>query len=234
MNQHVIPRKLWQLAGGLALAHVVLLLAGIALQDSALFADGTAGIREAYVEGSLSRTLTGLGVESLGFLAMVPVVVFLGRALGRRTESGRWAAQTGLACGVGYVVVTFAVGFPAGAASMYGAQHGLDVDTAFAINNVRIFSYFLSLALLGVNTLVVAALARAEDLAPRLVGWGGLATGALLVAAPALAPLGLQDVATLVWIVWWVALAVVMLRRREETALRSEVTAADSALLRHA
>ena len=36
---------------------------------------------------------------------------------------------------------------------MYGAQHGLDVDAAFALNNVRIFGYFLSLLLLAGSTL---------------------------------------------------------------------------------
>ncbi len=235
---NLISSRLWRIAGALAIAHVVLLLAGISLQEGVLFADGTAGIQQGYVEGSLARTLTGLGIEAIGFLLMVPVIVFLGRALGRRTEAGRWMAQTGVACGLAYVVVTFAVGFPAGAAAMYGAQHGLDVDTAFAINNVRIFAYFLSLALLGANTLMVATLARAEGLAPRLVGWGGFVAGAVLVTAPAVAPANLQDFSSLVWIVWWVCLAVVMLRRREEThagtTTGSDVTRADSPVLRHA
>ena len=234
MDQPVIPRRLWQIAGALAIAHVVLLLAGISLQEGVLFADGVAGIREGYVDGSLPRTLTGLGIEAIGFLLMVPVIVFLGRAIGRRTEAGRWMAQTGVACGIGYVVVTFAVGFPAGVAAMYGAQHGLDVDTAFAINNLRIFSYFLSLALLGVNTLVVAALARTDDLAPRLVGWGGFVAGALLVTAPAVAPANLQDYSTLVWILWWVSLGVVLLRRHDVPATVSDATAADGRVLRHA
>ena len=59
-------------------------------------------------------------------------------------------------CGIAYVAVTFAVGFPAGAAAMYGAQHGLDVDAAFALNNLRIFGYFLSLMLLAGSTLGIA------------------------------------------------------------------------------
>ena len=144
-----IPHRLWQVAGALGLAHIVLIPVGIALQQSALFADGTAGIRDRYVEGDFARTASGGMLEAFGFLLLLPALVFLARALGRRTEVGRWAAQSGLMCGVAYVAVTFAVGFPAGAAAMYGAQHGLDVDAAFALNNVRIFGYFLSLLLLG-------------------------------------------------------------------------------------
>ena len=54
-----IPRRLWQIAGVLGIVHVVLIPVGIALQRSPLFEEGTRGIRESYVEGDLSRTLTG-------------------------------------------------------------------------------------------------------------------------------------------------------------------------------
>ena len=168
-----IPRRLWQVAGALGLAHVVLIPVGIALQRSPLFEDGTAGIRDAYVNGDFTRTVTGGMLEAFGFLLFVPALVFLARALGRRTEAGRWAAQTGLMCGVAYVAVTFAVGFPAGAAAMYGAQHGLDVDAAFALNNVRIFGYFLSLLLLAGSTLGIALSAHSDGVHRRWIGGFG-------------------------------------------------------------
>lgn len=211
-----VPRRLWQIAGGLALAHVVLIMAGIALQSGPLFQDGAAGIQRGYVEGDLARTFTGGLIECVGFLLLIPVLVFLSRVLGRSSETGRWAAQTGLMCGIGYVAVTFAVGFPAGAAAMYGAQHGLDVDTAFAINNIRLFGYFLSLMLLGGQALAVAVTALADHTAPRWLGVGGLVTGVALLTAAPLASVGQQDWATLVWMVWFVGLAVVLLRHRPE------------------
>src|SRR3990170_3335538 len=184
------PRRLWQLAGVFALAHVVLIPVGIYLQDSPLFAEGAAGITESYVEGDIARSFTGGILESFGFLLMIPALVFLGRVLGRRSDAGRWAAETGLLCGIGYVVVTFAVGFPAGAAAMYGAQHGLDVDTAFALNNVRIFGYFLSLLLLGGSTLGFAAAALADRFHRRWFGWFGVVTGLALLASTPLAGIG--------------------------------------------
>lgn len=208
------PRTLWRVAGGFALAHVVLLVGGIALQDGPLFAEGTAGIQAGYVEGDMARTMAGGMVETLGFVLLVPALVFLAQAIGRHTATGRWAAQSALMAGVGYVAVTMAVGFPAGGAALYGAQNGLDVDTAFAINNIRIFAYFLSLALLGAHAIGLAVAARQDEVMTRWVGGGGLLTGAVLLASVPAAAVGQQDWGTLVWLVWWIGVAVGLFRHR--------------------
>ncbi len=213
-----IPRRLWQIAGVLGLVHIVLIPVGIALQQSPLFDDGVTGIRESYVNGDFSRTATGWLVESFGFLLLIPALVFLARALGRRTEVGGWAAQTGLMCGLAYVAVTFAVGFPAGAVAMYGAQHGLDVEAAFALNNLRIFGYFLSLMLLAGSTLGIALAARSDGTHPRWFGGFGMVAGLVLLASTPLSAVGLQDWGTLVWMVWFVGVCVLMLRHQEPTA----------------
>lgn len=218
-------RRLWQLAGVFALTHVVLIPVGIYLQGGPLFADGTAGITESYVRGDITRSFTGGVLESFGFLLLVPALVFLDRVLGRGGAAGRWAAETGLACGMGYVAVTFAVGFPAGAAAMYGAQHGLDVEAAFALNNVRIFGYFLSLLLLGGSTLGFAAAALADRFHRRWFGWFGVVTGVALLASTPLAGIGQQDWGTLVWLVWFVGVGVLMIRHREEQPNDPEIAA---------
>ena len=210
-----LPRAAWQAAGALALAHVVLIPVGIWLQAGPLLSEGRAGITRSYVEGDLTRTFTGGVLEALGFLLMVPVVALLGRVLGRSGETARWAAQTGVLCGIGYVTVTFAVGFPAGAAAMYGAQHGLDVDAAYALNNVRIFGYVLSLMLLGGMTIGYALAALADRTHVRWFGGFGLVSGVLLLVSTPLAGLGQQDWGTLVWLVWFVGVGVLMLRHRE-------------------
>lgn len=228
-----IPRRLWQIAGGLILAHVVLIFLGIALQQGPLFSDGVTGIEEDYVGGNLGRTFTGGVVEAFGFVLFVPALVFLARAFGRGSEAGRWAAQTGLACGLAYVAVTMAVGFPAGGAAMYGAQHGLDLDAAFALNNVRIFGYFLSLMLLGGSTIGIALSAIADRQHVGWVGRFGLVTGVCLVVSTPLAGIGQQDWGTLVWSVWLVGLGVLMLRHREDRA-ESSVSPTQHVTLGHA
>jgi len=164
------PARHWRLAGGFALGHVALLLAGLALQRSPLFSEGTAGIQRSYVEGPMARTLAGGMIEVLGFLLLGPALAFLASAIGRRTTGGRWATQTALLAGMAYVAVTMAVGLPAGAAALYGAQQGLDVEAAFAINNIRIFGYFLSLSLLGLHAIGLAIAARQDQVLTRWVG----------------------------------------------------------------
>jgi len=210
-----VPRRLWQLAGALCLAHIALIPVGLFLQQGPLFSDGLQGITDSYVNGDLNRVFTGGVLESFGFLLMVPALVFLGRVLGRRSEAGAWAAQTGMLCGLAYVTVTFAVGFPAGAAAMYGAQHGLDLEAAFALNNVRIFGYFLSLVLLGGSTLGFAVAALADRVHPRWLGGFGIATGLALLASTPLAGIGQQDWGSLVFMVWFVGVGVLMLRHRD-------------------
>jgi len=212
------PRHLWRAAGALAIAHVVLIPIALALEMPALFSDGVGGIAEAYVEGDLTRSFAGGVLESFAFLMLVPVLVFLGRVLGRGGggELAGWAAETGVLCGLAYVAVTFAVGFPAGAAAMYGAQHGLDLDAAFAINNVRIFAYFLSLLLLGGSTLGFAVAALAGRVHPRWWGGLGIATSMVLFASTPLAAVNLHDWGTLVWMVWFVGVGVLLLRHRDD------------------
>ena len=210
------PRRLWQIAGALTLAHVALIPIGIALQAGPLFTDGVQGITDDYVGGSLTRTFTGGTLEAFGFLLFVPALVFLGRVLGRRSAAGGWAAQTGMLCGLAYVTVTFAVGFPAGAAAMYGVQHGLDVDAGFAINNIRIFSYFLSLLLLGGSTLGFAVAALVDRVHVRWFGWFGVVAGIALLGSTPLAGIGQQDLGTLVYLVWLVGVGVLLLRHGDD------------------
>ncbi len=229
-----IPRRLWQIAGVLGIVHVVLIPVGIAIQQSPLFEEGTRGIRESYVEGDLSRTLTGWLVGSFDFLLLVPVLVFLARALGRRTEAGGWAAQTGLMCGIAFVTVIFAVGFPAGAAAMYGAQHGLEVETAFALNNLRTFGYFLSLMLLAGSTLGIAVSAIAEGVHPRWFGVFGVFTAIALFVSTPISAVGEADLGTLVWMVWFTGVCVLMLRHQEPSSIAPPASVPTSVGVGHA
>jgi hypothetical protein len=204
---------LWRVAGALALAHVVLMLVGVITMGTPTIHEGQEGIEHSYVEGSLGRIFTGGFIELLAFVLMVPVLVFLGRAFGRRTEGGAWASQSAAAAGLGYVAVVVAAGFSAGAAAAWGAADGLDLQTVLTINNIRNFGYFLSLALLGAHAIGLGIAALGDRVMTRWAGWGGIATGVCLVAAVPAASIGVQDYATVVWLVWWVGLAVLMLRR---------------------
>ncbi len=205
-------RPLWKVAGALVFGHVVLMLAGVITSGTPTVHEGQEAIEHSYVEGSLTRIFTGGYVETIAFVLLIPVLVFLGRAFGRRTEAGGWASQSAAAAGLGYVSVVISGGFAAGAAAAWGAANGLDLETSLAINNIRNFAYFLSLALLGAHAVGLGIAALSDRRMTRWVGWGGIVTGAALIAAVPAASIGIQDYATLVWLVWWVGVAVKLVR----------------------
>ena len=207
------PARLARVAGALGLAHVVLLLAGIAVQDTVLFSDGRDGIA-AYADGILSRTVLGLYVELVGFLLLLPVLVAVAAMVGRRTDGGRWAARTALLAGVGYVVLTFSPGIASGAVAMHAVQNGVDVDTAWTMNNLRVVTYVVSLMLLGAHAIGTGMAAVADRFGTRTVGWTGIVTGVVLLTAPLLLAPNLHDLTTLVWLLWWAGLCVRLLRQK--------------------
>jgi hypothetical protein len=209
---------MWRVAAAFAVAHVALIISGISMQDTPRMAEGAEAVTRSYGQGDMTQTMAGGLVEAFGFLLLIPAVVFLARAVGRRTETARWAAETALLAGVGYVVLTLAVGLAPGAAALYGIRNGLDVDTATALNNVRNVGYFLSLLLLGVHALGVAIAARIDKVMGRWGGWGGLIAAVALFASAPLAAVDQQDWGTLVWLVWWLGVALAMARHRPAVA----------------
>lgn len=209
---------LWRVAGGLAIAHVVLLFAGFSQERTAGLGDTHTGARYALVEGSLARSLVGGYLESFSFVVLLPALVFLAHAVGTRTAVGRWAASTSLMAGVCYVAITLATGMPPGAAAMYGAHHGGDLATAVMVNDVRNFAFYLSLLALGMQALTLGIAARSDGFSRRWTGAGGVVVGILLFLGVAGAGVGLHDLASMIWMVWWIGVAVQLIRNAPTAA----------------
>lgn len=214
-QQRDIPGALWRVAGVLVILHVVLMLAGVSQEKMVALTDSPDTIQKTYGSGSLARVFAGGYVELLGFLVMLPAIVFLARALGRRTESGRWAGQTALAAGITYVASTVAVGLPAGAAAVYGAHHDLaDAGTLALVNDVRNFAFYLSIAVLGLHAVATGLSALADGVMRRWVGFVGIVVGTVMVLSLTVQKwFDLVNFSTLIWMVWWVGLGVLLLRR---------------------
>ncbi|HEV7187221.1 MAG TPA: hypothetical protein VGN28_04945 [Blastococcus sp.] len=210
---------LWRVAGGLALAHVVLLFAGFSQERSNVLGSSTADARHALVEGSVARDMAGGYVESLSFVLLLPALAFLAHAVGTRTALGRWAASTSLIAGVCYVAITLATGMPAGAAALYDGHHGVDLATATMVADVRNFAYFLSLLVLGLQALALGVAARSDHFSPRWTGLGGIVVGVLLVAGVAGAGIGLHDYASMLWMIWWIGVAIALIRNAPTAAV---------------
>jgi hypothetical protein len=206
------PRRLWLAAGGLALSHIVLMLAGFVGTPVSRLGDSPAAALATYRGSSPVGAGIGSAVSVLGFLALLLAVPLFARLLREDSESGRWLAAVITLSGALYVGLTLALPFAASSAARYDAQHGTPAETVLAISNLQWFGGFLATVLLGVFTLAVAAAAWRTRRLPRWVAGAGVVPGVCCVAAAAMPPENLVDDVTLVWMVWFVLFAVTALR----------------------
>jgi hypothetical protein len=199
----------WRWAGGLALAHVVLMLAALSQEKVLLeHGDSVTKIHDTYAGASIGRTLGAGYVEAMSFLVLMPAIVLIARLVGRRTELGRVAAQTFLGLGVAFVGSTLAIGFPPGAAALYAAHHDVDAGAISMVNDLRNYGFVLQVALLAGMTLALGAAALSDRVHTRWVGWGGIAVGGIGLVVIPFAP----NAGSMAWMIWWVGMAVLLLR----------------------
>ena len=217
MTHLTSPPMLWRLAGGLALAHVLLFLAASAITGQPMVHRGQEGIEHSFNEGSFARVASGGYLLVLGFLAVVPLAVFLARNLGTGSPAGRWAAQTAGAAALAYVVLVTGAGFSAGAAALWARDHGLDLETVLAINNIRNFAYFLALPFAGTFALGSGIAALTDRTLVHWVGWGGIGVGLALVVAIPAAAVGIQFGMPL-FLLWLTGTGISLLRHQPQPA----------------
>jgi hypothetical protein len=200
-----------RLAGGLALGHVVLLLGAFAVEGVSAAEHGTSPTKlvQVYDGAPLGRTLLAGYVESLSFFVLAAAVVVIAHLFSRRTTGGRLAAQAFVVFGVCYIAATLASGFPAGAAALYAAHHGVDAGSIAMVNDIRNYGFVLQIALSVAMALALGIAALQERLHVRWVGWGGVVLGVLgLVLVPVA-----HNGVSMVWMIWWVGLGLVLLRQ---------------------
>ena len=134
-----------------------------------------------------------------------------------RSDGGR--PRPSLIAGVCYVAVTLATGMPAGAAALYDGHRGGELATAVMVTDVRTFAFYLSLLVLGLQALALGIAARSDRFSRRWTGIGGVVVGLLLFAGVAGAGLGLHDYASMVWMIWWIGVAIALFRNAPTTAV---------------
>ncbi len=212
------PLRLWRVAGALALAHVVLMLGSFTLQKVAPLGSSQAVVVADHVRWSMTKGFTGGFLTLISFLVFLIDATLIARLVRGRTETSRWWAATVATAGVGYVATTF-VGLAALGGALYDGHHGAPVTTVRALVDVHWFAIYLANAVLGVFTLALASAGYAAGALPRWISYTGYLVGAICILSVPAARTGLSDTATLLWLVWFVAFAVVALRRPRQTVL---------------
>jgi hypothetical protein len=222
-------RRLWLTAGWLAIAHVVLVFAGAALGHSLQLGDSASKATDALVESSLTRIYLGGYLSFLGFLVFLVVGLLLARLLRGEGEVSGWVSSCIAGSAVTCVAVTVASGFAAGAAALYDGHHGASLVTVTTVNDIRNLAFILTGGLVGLFVLSVAAAGRITGALPRWVSTSGVVLGVLSIAAVPGGRLGLTNVSTMLWFVWFVALGVAALHRNRRRPSRPAGAAAGAA-----
>jgi hypothetical protein len=214
-----VSAAFWRIAGALALAHIVLTFAGLSLETTPELGAPSGSNADAFVHSSVSAGLTGGVIEYLGFLVFLAGVLLFAQLLRGEGVAGGWLASCTTGFAVTYTAVTLAAGFPPGAAALYdGHRGGVPLPTLTAINDVRNFAFYLSVGALGIATMALAGSIQLTGRLPRWLAVSGYAVGALCVAAVPLQPFDGVNYATLLWLIWFLALGGTALRGPRVTA----------------
>jgi len=208
----VNERRLWRVAGGLAIAHVVLLFGSFSVQRVAPLGASQGTVVADHVRWSMAKGFSGGYVTCLSMLVFVLVATLLARLLRVDTDVSGWLCSTIAAAAAIYVAVTLGSELANLGAALYDGHHGASLETVTAFDHAHWFAVFLASAVLGLFTLAVAAAVRVSGALPRWVAYTGIVAGAACILAVPGAGSGLVDTATIVWVAWFVGLAVAALR----------------------
>jgi hypothetical protein len=200
----------WRWAGGLGIAHIVLMLGAFAVEQVEAVEHGTAPatVLHVFAGVSVSRVELASYVEAVAFLPLLAALVLLAGLLGRRTQTGRVAAQTALGLGIAYVASTFAIGFPPLTAAVYAAHQGVDAGTLTTINDLRNYGFLLQVALSVAFALALGIAATAEHQLTRWMGWGGIALGVVGIVVTPFA----HNAISMAWMIWWLGACLLCLK----------------------
>lgn len=198
----------WRIAGGLGLAHVALMFAGLIIEGAATETSWST-VADHYRAGSFDRVYYGTYLEAMSFTLLAAALVLLSRLVGR-TEVGRVAGRTALGLGVAYVAASVTIGFSPFTAAVYGAQHGADAGAVAMVDDLRNYGFVLQVGLSMALMVALGAAALAEGVLAKWAGWGGVVAGLVgLVATPFA-----HDATSMLFVVWWAGVCVLCLRGR--------------------
>lgn len=207
-----------RVGAGLGLASIVVTIAGLVLvaPAEAVLTRPAEDVIAFYSDGSPGRIYTGGFLEVVGLLLLLPFVVMVAGRLRGPGVSGDILAPTAVVTGSAYVLFSLAPGQAAGGAALWLGHSGeAEASALLALNNLRVFSYFVALLCLAAFLVCIGAGGAATRRLPRWTAWSALAIGSALAAGVAVAHTGLHDLVSLLAFAWIVVVSIAMLRHPE-------------------
>jgi hypothetical protein len=205
--------RLWRVCGVLFLVHIALVFAGVSLESTPFLGDSHRALSAELVSSSLSRGLAGSFIEGFGYLVLLVASVLLARLLRGTGILADWLSATVQATAVTFAAITFAGGFAGGLAAVWDGHAGVPLDSLIPVSDLRIWAFYVSIAVLGVFLLAAAGAVQVTGLLPRWLVWTGYAVGLLCLFSGPIEPVwDAINYGSLLFFVWLAALSVVAIR----------------------
>jgi hypothetical protein len=199
----------WRVAGGLCLAHVILLLAGYSQMRVPAYDASSADVVKTYSAVAATRMYAGGYLGILAWLTLLAALTLVARMLRGTTDTSGWFAGLVATAAVTATAVTV-VAFVTTGAAFYGATHGYAPDIVAGVSVISKYADFVAMSALGVCVVAIGGAALASRALPRWIAVASLLVGVVGIAAGA--QQGLLDIGNLVWLAYLVVLSVVLLR----------------------
>ncbi len=196
-------RQLARIGAATGILHVVLGLTGFLIHGYPEIGASPQQLSAWASSTSLARFQTGVYIEALGFLLLIPFAAWLYSLLRGTDRATGWMLSTGFGAAVAFVAMTIPIN-GVWQAMLQGGQQGLDPRVMTAIRDIAQLTFNVSFVFLGLFMLVTGFLSVQTRLLSAFVGWS-----ALLIGAALLVPSVAQVASALFWL--WVLLVSIYL-----------------------
>jgi hypothetical protein len=173
-----------------------------------------------------AQFVTGVILETLGFLLLMAFVAGLAHALYDSKHGAGWLGRVIVALVIVATVLTLVSVFSHGAATFRAANGGLVGDGYVVLYDIRHTAYWVSLPAWGLILLAGGTLIVRMRSFTLLIGWAALPIGVALLVVPFIDNVDVWDAATGLAVLWFMATAVYMLVRPDRySSPRAETSA---------
>ena len=213
-----MTRTAMRVGGAIALAHVIVAMAGFAVQFRQIVDLTLTAPRENlttfFVEGDPGPTFLGGHLEMFGYLLLLPFAAALHRLLRSSEPGGGIGANTAVLAATIFVATTLSPGLAAGGAALWMGSHGGDLTSIEVLNQLRNTTYVTSLAAYALFFVAIGCSALAGRSLPKWLSVSALGLGVWLVVGVAFFTSGQADLPALAGLFWVLAAGIWLLRAK--------------------